>query len=225
MIDAVAERSVGRAGTSGRARARRCVATRDARPAEALIRFVVGPDRRLVPDLAARLPGRGHWVSSDREILGAGPGSQPVRQGRACPGPRARRSGRTGRGRCWCAAASTRIGLARRAGELVVGFDQVADWLRHGRCGLVLCARDGALRRAAPDRGPGRRAPVFDGVRPCRARRRGRSRRGRPCRPRPWRHRQAACGRARPAAWISRIPHARRACQSATSVAEGATRP
>ena len=37
-----------------------------------------------------------------------------------------------------------RIGLARRAGELVVGFDQVADWLRGGRCGLVLCARDGA---------------------------------------------------------------------------------
>ncbi|MGD9510933.1 MAG: L7Ae/L30e/S12e/Gadd45 family ribosomal protein, partial [Geminicoccaceae bacterium] len=25
-----------------------------------------------------------------------------------------------------------------------VGFDQVADWLRGGRCRLVLCARDGA---------------------------------------------------------------------------------
>ena len=36
------------------------------------------------------------------------------------------------------------VGLARRAGELVVGFDQVEDWLRRGRCGLVLTASDGS---------------------------------------------------------------------------------
>ena len=36
------------------------------------------------------------------------------------------------------------VGLAARAGELVVGFDQVEDWLRRGRCGPVLTASDGS---------------------------------------------------------------------------------
>ena len=143
MIDAVAEHPLVELETSGGARARRCVATRNVRPAEALIRFVVGPDSTLVPDLSGRLPGRGLWVSSDREILGRAlarnqfakaaraPVRAPVDLIEQVEGLLVRR-------------CLDRIGLARRAGELVVGFDQVADWLRHGRCGLVLCARDGA---------------------------------------------------------------------------------
>ena len=41
-----------------RTRTRRCIATRAPRPAQTLIRFVVGPGSTLVPDLAGRLPGR-----------------------------------------------------------------------------------------------------------------------------------------------------------------------
>ena len=36
------------------------------------------------------------------------------------------------------------IGLARRAGQAVVGYDQVAAWLKGGRAGVLLQARDGA---------------------------------------------------------------------------------
>ena len=52
-----------------RTRTRRCVAARAPRPADGMIRFVLGPDAALVPDLAARLPGRGMWVSADRKAL------------------------------------------------------------------------------------------------------------------------------------------------------------
>ena len=38
------------------------------RPAE-LIRFVVGPDGRVVPDLKRKLPGRGLWVTAARKVL------------------------------------------------------------------------------------------------------------------------------------------------------------
>lgn len=48
---------------------RRCVVTGEVRPVAELIRFVVGPDGDIVPDLAEDLPGRGLWVTADQKIL------------------------------------------------------------------------------------------------------------------------------------------------------------
>ena len=49
---------------------RLCVATRTVRPVTEMIRFVVGPEGQLVPDLKRKLPGRGVWVTATREALG-----------------------------------------------------------------------------------------------------------------------------------------------------------
>jgi uncharacterized protein len=48
---------------------RTCVATRIARPTDELIRFVLDPEGILTPDIRARLPGRGVWVSASRQAL------------------------------------------------------------------------------------------------------------------------------------------------------------
>jgi uncharacterized protein len=48
---------------------RTCIVSRAVRPAEELIRFVVGPDGAVVPDLKHRLPGRGVWVSAQAEAV------------------------------------------------------------------------------------------------------------------------------------------------------------
>ncbi len=48
---------------------RTCVVTRGKAPPEALIRFVVSPDRVVVPDIRARLPGRGAWVRAERAAV------------------------------------------------------------------------------------------------------------------------------------------------------------
>ena len=48
---------------------RTCVVTRAERTPDELIRFVVGPDGAVVPDLARRLPGRGVWVTLDRAAV------------------------------------------------------------------------------------------------------------------------------------------------------------
>src|SRR5690606_24715093 len=48
---------------------RRCIVTRDSGSKSGLIRFVVGPDNEIVPDLAERLPGRGIWVSAEAGVL------------------------------------------------------------------------------------------------------------------------------------------------------------
>ena len=48
---------------------RRCIVTRERGLAETMIRFVVSPDRMVVPDLLATLPGRGMWLSARGDVL------------------------------------------------------------------------------------------------------------------------------------------------------------
>ena len=50
---------------------RSCVVSREVKPADDLIRFVVGPDGVLTPDIRRKLPGRGVWVEGRRESLAA----------------------------------------------------------------------------------------------------------------------------------------------------------
>jgi uncharacterized protein len=56
-------------GPHARDRERFCVATRTVQPVSDLIRFVVGPDGRAVPDIKGKLPGRGVWVTATRAAL------------------------------------------------------------------------------------------------------------------------------------------------------------
>ena len=48
---------------------RTCIATGVEGAPETMIRFVVGPEGEVVPDLARRLPGRGMWVQAERAAL------------------------------------------------------------------------------------------------------------------------------------------------------------
>ena len=50
-------------------RERKCIVTGEVREEAQLIRFAVSPDGQVTPDVAAKLPGRGMWVSADRAIL------------------------------------------------------------------------------------------------------------------------------------------------------------
>lgn len=48
---------------------RTCIVSRRAGDPAGLIRFVVDPSGRVVPDLKGRLPGRGAWVTARRAVL------------------------------------------------------------------------------------------------------------------------------------------------------------
>jgi predicted RNA-binding protein YlxR (DUF448 family) len=48
---------------------RRCAATRALLPKTEMIRFVIGPERSLVPDLGGTLPGRGIWLSAKGDVI------------------------------------------------------------------------------------------------------------------------------------------------------------
>src|SRR2546423_14953161 len=55
--------------TVGGMRERRCIATGEVLPEARLIRFVVDPQGSIVPDVEAKLPGRGYWISADRAAI------------------------------------------------------------------------------------------------------------------------------------------------------------
>lgn len=122
---------------------RRCLVTRERLAKEAMIRFVLDPDRNLVPDLAERLPGRGMWLSAKADVL-----EQAVRRGafakaargavHAPPDLRAIvEDGLRGRIR-------DLVGFARRAGQAVSGWQAAREWLQSGRIGLLVQAMDGS---------------------------------------------------------------------------------
>ena len=48
---------------------RTCIVTRRVGAPEGMLRFVLDPQGLVVPDLKRKLPGRGVWVSLDRDIL------------------------------------------------------------------------------------------------------------------------------------------------------------
>jgi len=48
---------------------RTCIVSRAVRSPDELIRFVLGPDHAVVPDLKHRLPGRGVWVSAQADMV------------------------------------------------------------------------------------------------------------------------------------------------------------
>lgn len=138
--------------------------TRERLPKERLIRFVVGPDRALVPDLTADLPGRGMWLSASRDVL------ETARH----KGGLARTFARAARGPvsvpadlpAMLEAALVRrigelLGLTRRAGQAIAGFEKAREWLRSGRARLILEASDGsAAERARFLSGSGGTVPV-----------------------------------------------------------------
>jgi hypothetical protein len=57
------------ADETGPEEGRLCAQTRVEKCPDDLIRFVAGPDRTIVPDLARKLPGRGVWISCDKATV------------------------------------------------------------------------------------------------------------------------------------------------------------
>ena len=141
---------------------RRCIVTRERLPKERMIRFVIGPDRQLVPDLAAKLPGRGIWLSASRDVLLSSHAGDEGRQKQGQAGDVAHRQltrafARAARGpvsmpsdlsgllqSALVRRISEIIGLARRAGQAIAGFEKAREVLRLGQTRLVVQASDGS---------------------------------------------------------------------------------
>ena len=122
---------------------RRCIVTRQALEKPAMIRFVIDPEGRVTPDLKERLPGRGLWVTATREALSQAVArhafSKAAKQSvKADPDLPDRVTDLAKR------EVAELLGLARKSGQLVAGFEKVEAALRAGRVRVLVAASDGA---------------------------------------------------------------------------------
>ncbi len=140
---------------------RRCIATGEVQPKRGLIRFAVSPDGVIVPDILEKLPGRGIWVSAERDALqtavSKGLFARGAKQAVKVPETLvddvenllARR-------------LTDGISMARKAGSAVAGFEKVKDWLGREEARILFQASDGSERGKSKLHAPGGRGSFFE---------------------------------------------------------------
>ena len=122
---------------------RMCAVTREVRPIDELIRFVVAPSGEVMADLKRKLPGRGLWVSASHQAV-----AEAVRRHQFSKGfKRDVRVAST-------LAADTEallvrsvveaLAMAAKAGQVISGFSKVEDALRQRQAEVLIHASDGA---------------------------------------------------------------------------------
>ncbi len=132
---------------------RRCIVTRESAPKGGLVRFAVGPEGLVVPDVLEKLPGRGLWVTADRDLI-----NEAVKKG------------------LFARAAKMQVtvlpdladhvemllvrrvvdmlSMGRKAGRAVAGLEKVKTWLMDDKAALLLQASDGSERGKSALRPP-----------------------------------------------------------------------
>ncbi|MEP2029707.1 MAG: RNA-binding protein [Paracoccaceae bacterium] len=124
---------------------RKCIATGEVQPSHGLIRFVVGPDGQIVPDILGKLPGRGIWVAANRAALDkaskknlfAKAARQPVQVPDGLSDQIESQLLRR---------VIDLISLSRKSGHAVAGYEKVKDWLAKEEAEILIQAVDGSGR-------------------------------------------------------------------------------
>jgi hypothetical protein len=122
---------------------RSCIACRAVRPKEELLRFVLSPDREIVPDLKGKLPGRGAYTclaaaclrrALERRQFGRAfreePAPAPVEQVLELVRKRLSES------------VAGNIAMANKAGAIVSGTDAIVAALKGREIALLIIASD-----------------------------------------------------------------------------------
>ena len=120
---------------------RTCIVTRKEHAPEQMIRFVLGPENQVVPDLRRKLPGRGVWVTAKQAKV-----EEAVKKGAFERGFKQKVSvdpelaGLLGQ--LLKAQATSALGIVKKAGLLVSGFSKVETALQKEDIVLMIHARD-----------------------------------------------------------------------------------
>ena len=141
---------------------RTCIVTREQKPEDELIRFVLSPSGEVVPDLKRKLPGRGCWVTRSRETL-----AEAVKRkgfGRALgEGAKADPGLPDLVGILLRKDLVQALSLCRKAGLALSGFTKVEDALGKGHVAALIhvatAAADGAAKL---DRHCGENTAILD---------------------------------------------------------------
>ena len=124
---------------------RKCIVSGESQPKGGLVRFCVGPDNVLVPDVLGKLPGRGIYVSADRAAITKaatkGLFARAARQPVTVPPDLADLVEEL-----LARRVVDLVSMARKASGAVMGFEKVKDWLVKGRAKILIQSSDGSER-------------------------------------------------------------------------------
>jgi len=129
--------------TDRSATSRMCAVTRQVRPIDELIRFVVSPQSEVVPDLKRKLPGRGLWVSASRQTVAEAARRNQFSKGfkrdvRVPPTLAADTEALLVR------SVVEALAMAAKAGQVVSGFSKVEGAIAQGQVRALIHASGGA---------------------------------------------------------------------------------
>jgi predicted RNA-binding protein YlxR (DUF448 family) len=130
------------AGLSAVSRERRDLVSGEVMDEARLIRFVAGPDSQVAPDLSRKLPGRGLWVAADRRSV------EQAAKGGFSRAAKTKLSAGADLAdlveRLLMRKVLSGLGLARRAGLLISGYEKVRGAILAGDAAWLIEAADGA---------------------------------------------------------------------------------
>lgn len=133
--------------------ARRCIVTRDAAPKSGLVRFVVGPEQQVVPDVLEKLPGRGIWVTAEREKI-----ALAVKKGQFAHAAKTAAKAADDLPdqveKILVRRVLDLVSMGRKAGLAIAGLEKVKSLLVEERAVLLIQASDGSARGKTVLRAP-----------------------------------------------------------------------
>lgn len=122
---------------------RRCALTRRHLAKDALIRFVIGPDGTIVPDIKEKLPGRGVWLTAAHDTVSDAAKrnafARALKAKALVPEELAALVDRL-----LTEAALSALALANKAGEVVFGAAKIEEAIRKGRVIALVHAAEAA---------------------------------------------------------------------------------
>jgi predicted RNA-binding protein YlxR (DUF448 family) len=122
---------------------RMCAVSREVKPVDELIRFVLSPQGEVVPDLKRKLPGRGLWITASRARV-----AEAVRRNQFSRGfkrdVRAAQTLPSDTEKLLVRSAIEALAMAAKAGQVVSGFAKVEEALAGGQAKALIHASDGA---------------------------------------------------------------------------------
>src|SRR6476620_7225302 len=124
-------------------RERRDLVTHQVMDESRLIRFVAAPDGSVAPDLARKLPGRGLWVAADRSSIEAAVKKNLFSRAAKAPLKPAADLADTVENLLFRRCLD-QLGLARREGVLISGFEKSLAAVRAGKAAWIVEAADGS---------------------------------------------------------------------------------
>ena len=153
--------SRGKRSASDRVTERRCIASGNSCDPRDMIRFVVSPENVITPDILGKLPGRGIWVSAQRENLEKAAKKDLFRRAAKADVSLPEDLSALVERRL-AAHIVELISLARKSGQAVAGYEKVKSWLEKGEARVLIQASDGSARGKGKLRPPGGNDSLID---------------------------------------------------------------